>query len=113
VNTSWRYPDRERAGSFEGEGTGSGVSFFVVDMAPGQGPRLHRHPYSETFVVQAGRGRFRVGDRTVEAVAGEVVVAPPETAHGFKSLGPENLQMVTIHDSPKMQTEWLEPERAG
>jgi mannose-6-phosphate isomerase-like protein (cupin superfamily) len=109
VNTSWRYPDRETAGSFEGEGTGSGVSFFVVDMEPGRGPRLHRHPYSETFVLQAGRARFRVGDRTVEAVAGEVVVAPPETAHAFKSVGPENLRMVNIHDSPKMQTEWLEP----
>jgi mannose-6-phosphate isomerase-like protein (cupin superfamily) len=108
ANLSWRYPDRETAGSFEGEGTGSGVSFFVVDMAAGDGPRLHRHPYSETFVVQEGRARFRVGDRTVEAEAGEVVVAPPETAHGFKSLGPENLRMVTIHDSPKMQTEWLE-----
>ena len=96
---------------FEGAGTGSGVSFFVVDMARGDGPRLHRHPYSETLVVLAGRARFRVGDRTVEAAAGEVVVAPAGTAHGFESLGPENLQMVTIHDSPTMQTEWLEPEQ--
>ena len=109
-NATWRYPDRERAGSFEGEGTGSGVSFFVVDMAAGDGPRLHRHPYSETFAVLAGRARFRVGDQSVEAVAGEVVVAPPGTGHGFESMGPENLQMVTIHDSPRMETEWLEAD---
>jgi quercetin dioxygenase-like cupin family protein len=107
---SWRYPDRPSAGSFEGAGHGSDVSFFVVDFAPGEGPGLHSHPYSETFVIQAGRGRFRLGHDSIEAAAGEVVVAPPETAHGFRAEGPERLQLVSIHAAPRMQTTWIDDE---
>jgi quercetin dioxygenase-like cupin family protein len=38
--------------TFEGEPHGSGVSFFLVSNEPGQGPDLHRHPYSETGIVR-------------------------------------------------------------
>jgi hypothetical protein len=27
----------------------AGVSLILVDMAPGEGPRLHKHPYEEVF----------------------------------------------------------------
>ena len=107
---SWRREPEATSGSFEGEEHGSEISLFVVDAAPGDGPRLHRHPYSETFVVQAGRGGFRLGDRTVEATAGDVVVVPAETPHGFKSLGPGRLKLVAIHAAARMETTWLEEE---
>jgi hypothetical protein len=56
---SWRATAGGSAGRFEGAPYGSDVSFFVVDAALGDGPALHRHPYSETFVVQeAGRSRL-------------------------------------------------------
>lgn len=32
-----------RTVKFEGVDHGSGVSFFLVDNEPGQGPNLHRH----------------------------------------------------------------------
>ncbi len=36
-------------GDFEGIQHGSGVSFLLVDTDEvGYGPRLHRHPYTET-----------------------------------------------------------------
>jgi quercetin dioxygenase-like cupin family protein len=101
-------PAGQSGGEFEGGPHGSEVSFFVVDAAPGDGPALHRHPYSETFVVQVGRARFEVGGRAVEAVAGDVVVATPGTAHEFRSLGPERLQLVAIHAAPRVETTWLE-----
>jgi mannose-6-phosphate isomerase-like protein (cupin superfamily) len=107
---TWPYEDRPSAGSFEGADTGSGVSFFVVDAAPGRGPRLHRHAYSETFLIQAGRGRFQLGDDAVEAGPGDVVVVPPDTPHKFTSLGPDNLRQVAIHDSPRFETTWLEED---
>lgn len=105
---SWRGAAKETAGRFEGAPYGSDVSVFVVDAAPGEGPALHRHPYSETFLVQGGRGRFEVGDGAVEAGAGDVLVVPPETAHRFRALPPEHLQLVAIHAASRMQTKWLE-----
>ena len=105
---TWPYPDRP-GGSFEGEPHGSQISFFVVDMAPGDGPRLHSHPYSETFLVQSGSARFELAGEPVEARAGDVVVAPPETAHIFAATGSERLRMVTVHAAARMETTWLEP----
>ena len=42
----------------------------------GLGPRLHVHPYDETFIVVAGRARFFVGDQVIDAEAGDVVFGP-------------------------------------
>ena len=62
---------------FEGHHYGdTGVSFIVVDAPPGSGPRLHRHPYEEVFVVQEGSATFTAGDEVIEAGAGKVVVVP-------------------------------------
>ena len=44
--------------TFEGEPHGSGVSFFLVHSEPGAGPGLHRHPYSETWIVRGGLALF-------------------------------------------------------
>lgn len=33
-------------------------SFIRVHSRPGVGPRLHRHPYHEVFVVEAGEATF-------------------------------------------------------
>lgn len=104
---SWRPAPGESSGLFEGAGHGSDVSFFVVDAAPGEGPALHRHSYPETFVVQGGRGRFQVEGRSIEAVAGDVVVVPPETVHSFRAVGPERLQLVAIHASPRVESRWV------
>jgi len=104
---SWRYPDRPTAGRFEGAEHASEVSFHVIDMTDGQGPDLHTHPYSETFVLLEGRGRFALGEEWIEAEAGQVVVAPAGTPHGFKAMGQERLKAITIHAAPAMDTTWV------
>jgi quercetin dioxygenase-like cupin family protein len=37
-----------------------------------------------------------------------VIVAPPDTPHGFVNTGDEPLGMVAIHVSPRFVTEWLD-----
>jgi len=66
----------------------------------GVGPRLHVHPYDETFVVIEGRARFFVGDTVLDASAGEVVLGPAGVPHKFENLGPGRLQTIDIHHSP-------------
>lgn len=40
--------------SLEGAEHGATISLILDRSEPGQGPRLHRHPYDETWVVQEG-----------------------------------------------------------
>jgi mannose-6-phosphate isomerase-like protein (cupin superfamily) len=84
------------------------VSFFLVDAPPGGGPRLHRHPYAEVFVVQEGRATFTAGSETHEVTGGHVVIVPPGMSHKFVNSGDGPLQMVNIHPAGQMVTEWLE-----
>lgn len=94
--------------TFEGEGYGSGVSFFWVNNVPGAGPVLHKHPYSETWIVRSGKAQFTASGETLEAEPGDIMVVPPETPHKFKNIGTERLEIICIHASPVFIQEDLE-----
>jgi mannose-6-phosphate isomerase-like protein (cupin superfamily) len=94
--------------TFEGEPHGSGVSFFHVNNEPGQGPDLHMHPYSETWIVRSGKARMTADGKDIEAGPGDIVVVGPETPHKFKNMGAERLEIICIHSSPRMIQEALE-----
>lgn len=83
------------------------LSIITVDGRPGEGPDLHRHPYEEVFVIVDGECTFTLGDETVVAKAGDVLIAPPNTPHGFKISGTGRSRSVNIHSSPEFMTEWL------
>ncbi len=100
----------DRARLFEGRDHGSGVTMFITEHDAGQGADLHRHPYSETFVVREGTVRFTVGDGAVDASAGQIVVVPPNTWHGFKGTSDEKLRMVCIHASDHLEQEDAESD---
>ena len=93
---------------FEGEGHGSGVSFFLVNNEPGAGPDLHRHPYSETWIVRSGKARFTADGADIEAGPGDIVVVGSETPHKFKNVGSGRLDVICIHAAPRMIQESLE-----
>ena len=94
--------------TFEGEPHGSGVSFFLVDNEPGAGPDLHKHPYTETWIVRAGKARFTADGHDLEAGPGDIVVVGTETPHKFKNIGTNRLDVICIHASPRMIQESLE-----
>ena len=100
-------PGSENSEAFHGHAHGTTVSFFLSHNKPGTGPKLHSHPYDETFIVQEGDLLFTVGDGTIEASGGDIVVVPAGTPHKFLSRGDTHRQ-VSIHPVAKMETEWLE-----
>jgi quercetin dioxygenase-like cupin family protein len=87
---------------------GIAFTFLLVDAAPGEGPKLHRHPYAEVLIVQEGEATVTAGQETAVVNAGDIVVVPPNTAHKFVNSGAGRLRQVDIHASPKFVTEWLE-----
>jgi mannose-6-phosphate isomerase-like protein (cupin superfamily) len=100
---------RRKAGEIEGYTFGSDVSVITVEYTvPEMGPRLHTHPYAETFVVLEGHAIFEVGGERIDAVAGMVLVAPPGVPHRFENAGPGRLLQVDIHSSDRFVTDWLE-----
>ncbi len=78
------------------------VSCFVVATPPGRGPRLHKHPYPEVFVVQEGEATFTAGDEEALVTGGHIVVVPADTPHRFVNSGDELLRMVTIHQNGEL-----------
>jgi quercetin dioxygenase-like cupin family protein len=84
------------------------ISIILTEAANGEGPRLHRHPYDETWIVHEGRVQVWIGEETAEASGGDIVVSPPNTAHKFKAVGEEIARLTCIHASPTVITEWLE-----
>ena len=99
----------ETAYEFEGHHyADTRVSLIVIDAPPGSGPKLHRHPYEEVFIVQEGSVTFTAGDDIIEASGGQVVVVPAGVPHKFVNSGDGPLRQVDIHASERFITEWLE-----
>ena len=85
-----------------------GASVIVVDAPPGSGPRLHKHPYAEIFVVLEGQATFTAGEAVIEAVGGQIVVVPAGVPHRFVNSGTGPLRQVDIHPNGQFITEWLD-----
>jgi len=102
-----------RTATFEGRAYGSGVSFFLVDNDPGQGPALHLHPYTETWVVLSGRAVLTADGHDTEVGQGDIGVVAAETPHKFRNVGPGPLRMMCIHDSPVFIQDNLDDDSVG
>jgi mannose-6-phosphate isomerase-like protein (cupin superfamily) len=92
----------------EGAEYGATISLILNDSEPGHGPRLHRHPYDETWVIEQGNLTFQMGEEEVAVDAGDIVIVPPHTPHKFTNTGPGRARLVCIHANPNFVTEWLE-----
>ncbi|HWD84924.1 MAG TPA: cupin domain-containing protein [Solirubrobacteraceae bacterium] len=86
----------------EGAEHGATISLILDSSEAGQGPRLHRHPYDETWVVIEGSVEFQAADE------GDVVMMPADAPHKFTNHGPGRSRLVCIHASPRVIGEWLE-----
>ena len=103
--SEWLNPGQKFRGLIEGKGLQTNITLirYVTDVV-GEGPALHVHPYDEIFTITEGRARFTVGDRTIDAEAGDVVLGPANIPHGYQNLGPGRLDSLDIHLSP----EWIQ-----
>jgi mannose-6-phosphate isomerase-like protein (cupin superfamily) len=101
-------PHSEHSHEFVGADHGD-VPFclILVHSAPGVGPRLHRHPYAEVFVVESGEATFQLGDQSFLARQGQVIVGPPDIPHGFTNTGRTELRLTAIHGAARFDTRWV------
>jgi quercetin dioxygenase-like cupin family protein len=70
------------------EQTGGAYAILEQRIPSGHGPPLHIHRHeTEVFYVLEGRFEFRVGDQTVVAPAGALLVGPRDIPHTFRNVG--------------------------
>jgi mannose-6-phosphate isomerase-like protein (cupin superfamily) len=101
------------AALFEGKArAGIDISIFVVRTPPGRFIEMHVHPYSETFVLLAGHGRWTVGESVSELQPDQMLVVPPDTPHGLRNIGDVPLLVVSVHESGTLEQTFLEREPA-
>lgn len=94
---------------FEGAKAGNAnISFLIIEAHPGQGPKLHAHPYEEIFIILAGQATFTVGQEMIRADERQVIIVPAGVPHKFINSGHEVLRQIDIHASPEFITDWLE-----
>src|SRR6476620_7376617 len=91
------------AALFQGRDEIDASIFVTAYSGRGQGPDLHFHPYPEALVVEAGTAVFTAGDERLTVEAGNIVVVPAETPHGFKNAGDDTLRVVSVHPSATVQ----------
>jgi mannose-6-phosphate isomerase-like protein (cupin superfamily) len=102
-----------QTGNLKGAEHGATISLILDHSEPGHGPRPHRHPYDETWVVVEGNLTFQAGEEELKAGPGDIVIVPPGAPHKFTNDGPGRSNLVCIHANPTMVTEWLESDDLG
>ena len=108
VSTGQWLPNDANVQTIEGKEHGAKVTVLLEHMQPGTGPRLHTHPYGETWVVVEGRIEFSNGKDSGEARTGDVVYVAPGEPHKFTVRSDHRIKMICIHQSEEFITTWLE-----
>lgn len=66
-----------------------GLDCFGMQHNANYGPPRHIHKeQTEVFIIRSGRYEFIVGDQTISADTGDVVVVPPGIEHTFRCTEP-------------------------
>ena len=94
-----------------GEDYGLVTSVFHSQIVPGSGPRRHRHAYAEIFVLHDGQGRYDVDGTEFDAVAGDMVIVPPDAWHSFTNTGTSMLRHTAVHENPRAASEFEDGTR--
>jgi quercetin dioxygenase-like cupin family protein len=87
------------------------TSIMLGQVVPAGGPRRHRHPHAEIFVLHEGQGRYEVEGTSLDAEAGDVVIVPPDAWHTFTNTGASMLRHIAIHRNPRAVTAYDDGSR--
>jgi quercetin dioxygenase-like cupin family protein len=120
---------RDRLAGTAGRAAGRLARAVVLEspsFARGVMPPLHAHDVDETYQVLEGAVLFHVGDETVLASAGDVVVAPRHVPRTFRVLSErarwlvvtslrslarfEDFQRAVARAAPDSSSDWPSPE---
>jgi quercetin dioxygenase-like cupin family protein len=74
-------------------------SLMEVELPEGAGPPPHAHPWDEAYYVVEGEVAFSLAGVEQRVRAGDFILAPGGTLHGFSGASPAPARMI-IFDAP-------------
>src|SRR5215470_227230 len=80
---------------------GVATSCFVLDVPPGGGAVLHRHPYPEVFILLDGQARVWVDGISADVHEGQIAIVPAGARHRFTNTGDATLRTVNVHPNDR------------
>jgi mannose-6-phosphate isomerase-like protein (cupin superfamily) len=110
--SDWASDQHLWKGYFQGIDIGTDVTvlFYATDKI-GEGPLWHVHPYDEIFIIRSGNALFTIGNKKIQATAGDILLGPAKIPHKYHNIGPGNLETTDIHLSERwIQTNLDDPE---
>jgi mannose-6-phosphate isomerase-like protein (cupin superfamily) len=93
---------------FEGGTHGVTSSAIIVNVAPGTGPRRHKHPYDEIFILIEGSVRLEADGEFLDLTPDELAVVRAGVPHSFTNIGTGRARMVNINASDTVVTEFTD-----
>jgi quercetin dioxygenase-like cupin family protein len=75
------------------------MAVYVWAHEPGEVEGLHTHEVDHVLVMRSGVMRWTIDGETIDAVAGDVIVAPAGVEHAFEVIGDETVKLLCI-ESP-------------
>jgi len=91
-------PGRDLIFKVTGEDTGGAFDYFIVQVAPGDGPPLHVHyKQEETLHVLKGRYKVRIGDEIFHLEEGGFAYMPSNLPHAFLNLTDQPGELVVVY----------------
>lgn len=94
--------------------TGGRCFIFECTTPPGGGPPVHRHGVDdEFFFILAGRYRFLLDGKTIEAQPGSFVSAPRGSLHAFTNIADTPGRMLIITSPAGLETPFRRTHEAS
>lgn len=84
------------------------ISLMFGELQPGTGPGLQRHTYEEAPIIHEGCGVLTIGETTVEAGPGDIILVPAGVPHRFVNTGDGPMRQTAVHAAETVAIEWLE-----
>ena len=86
----------------------------VTVLRPGDWLAPHRHKPAEIYFLLAGRGVVTLGDKEVDAAAGDTIFIPGMMRHGVRQAGDATLRLFYVFAVDAFaDVEYLFPGEAG
>lgn len=84
---------------------------FIYNLPVGKRVPLHKHPTTdELFFVLKGKIKFKVGDKEIVAVPGDIVEGKMDIPHTFVNIGDEHAAFLSVKGPKPVDLVMLEKE---